>query len=280
MLKQNAPTRNIELRISYVGTQYSGWQVQPHSTTVQGLLQLNLRRVLNDPDLKTSACSRTDTGVHAHDQHVSFKTPHSIPLFNLMRALNHGLPADIRVWDAQERDSDFSARYHARAKHYAYFFYNKRCPSPFISTYCWNWGQHLDHEQMQEASSFFVGTRCFKALQASDDFRDKTETTITATRVVRDGDFICFEVLGHHFLYHMVRNMFGAIMRVGLGEWNQKQFRERLNSGKRKEMWLTAPAKGLHLMEVFYSGVPTELSNRALNYMEFLKNGNSFWGQP
>jgi len=122
---------------------------------------------------------------------------------------------------------------------------------------------------MHVAASHFVGTRCFKALQAAADFREESVVSIFQTRVVRLGHIIRFDVMGHRFLYHMVRNMAGALVKVGYGEWSIDEFLRRLNSGRRELMWLTAPAEGLHLFKVFY-GEPLQFTPRCEAFTQFL----------
>ncbi len=250
----------MELKLSYVGTMFHGWQVQNHCISIQGILQDKLRRLLKDKSLKIVGSSRTDSGVHAHDQRVSFKTTSPIPTRGLQMALNSRLPSAIRVREVHERPNEFHARFHALGKHYAYFIYNGRTASPFVAPYLWECGYPLESDKMAEAARYFEGTRCFKALQAAGDDRQGSQTTIYTTRITRRGDLICFDVTGHHYLYHMVRNMVGSLVMVGRGEWSPEQMRERLDSGIRKQMGRTAPAQGLHLMEVFYEEPPFPFS--------------------
>jgi len=262
--------RNLESIISYSGHPFHGWQIQPHCTTVQGRLQDALARVLEMEAVRTVGASRTDAGVHAHDQHVSFQTTNPIPLDKLQRALNHMLPAGIRVLAVHERAPDFSARYHARAKHYAYFMHNGKVVPPFIGPYVWSDRRLLDADAMDRAARLFEGTRCFRAMQSARDFRDQTETTIMAARVWRSGELVCFEVVGRNFLYHMVRIMVGALVMVGRGEWAPEALADGLLAGDRKAMGQTAPAGGLHLCKVAYGEGPHGFSSRGEEIAAFL----------
>ncbi len=270
MVKQKPELRNIELRIGYQGTRYCGWQIQPQRPTVQGLVQETLSRVLQDNLVRTVGSSRTDTGVHAHDNRVGFRTVSRIPLVGLVRTMNHILPADIRVLEGMERPVDFSVRHDARAKHYTYFFYNGDNPSPFVAPYLWRYRPELDDRAMSEAAALFLGTRCFKALQASADHRDETETTIFHATVTRTGPLIAFDVIGRHFLYHMVRNMAGALMMVGRCEWTPRELGERLACGERTELAATAPPQGLHLFQVYYGEAPYQIGAARNKFLTFL----------
>lgn len=254
MVDQNEDRRNIELRLTYFAQNFFGWQVQPYTRTVQGVLRRVLRRITAEDDLKIIGSSRTDTGVHAHDLRVSFQCRKKIPLHNLTRTLNHLLPADVRVIWARERDADFSARYHPIGKHYTYYWFNREKGSPFINPYTWEYPYILDIDVMAEAARYFEGTRCFRALQSRRDHRAHSKTTIFTTRVDRINDVVFFDVIGHHFLYRMVRNMAACLVRVGCGEWRLADFKRRLDSGDRENLWITAPAKGLHLFKVYFDG--------------------------
>lgn len=253
-------TRTLELILAYSGVAYQGWQVQPRVPTVQGVLQRALREVLQHA-VKTTGASRTDTGVHAHDQHVTLTTDNPIPLNALQLALNHRLPDDIRVLVAQECEPDFCARYRARAKHYAYFIHNTSQPlSPFATPYCWNWRSVLNIEAMQAAAECLVGHRSFPALKPVRDHRVSDKTSIQAVRVSRVQSLVVIDVLGSHFFYHMVRIMAGSLLKVGRGDWSPRELSERLALGQRSRLWATMPGQGLHLFKVFYTPAPHEFS--------------------
>lgn len=262
--------RNIEMQLSYRGSAYFGWQIQPDVPTVQGVLQGILRRTLNAPGLRTIGASRTDTGVHAHDQRVGFQMTHQIPLGGLMRTLNHRLPPDIRVHSIREREEAFSVRYHASGKHYTYFWDNRSFSEPFFTDYMCSLSKSLDHEAMNALCRHLIGTHCFKSFQASRDARVSSQTTIFSARVGRSGNLVFFDVVGHHFLYHMVRNMATSLLRVGTGEWQAPEWLDRLRAGDRKLMCKTAPAHGLHLFEVFYQEGPLTYSERSAPFRDLL----------
>ena len=273
MLDQKRSGRNIELRISYVGTRFFGWQKQPYHTTVQGVLELLLGKTLRATEITTIGSSRTDTGVHAHDQHVSFFTESTIPPAGLKRALNHRLPSEIRVLEVRDRPQTFSARYDARAKHYAYFIFNGEVAAPLVADLVWRYGPALDVNAMAHAARYLLGKRCFKSLQASGDARKSSITTLYDVRVEQTGSIISFETLGHRYLYHMVRNMAGSLIRVGRKQWSVEEFRQRLDGGKRALMGITAPASGLHLIEVSYGSSPFQFSEKSRALRRYLSQG-------
>lgn len=270
MLNQMKRLRNIEIQLSYRGSPYFGWQIQPSVATVQGILQRTLRRILQDPELKTIGASRTDTGVHAHDQRVGFSTPNTIPLQGLQRTLNHRLPRDIRALQVWERPPGFSVRYGATAKHYSYFWDNRKMASPFFADLMSPMAKPLDENKMNDLCTHLLGTQCFKAFQASRDSRANSQTTLYDARVGRLGDLVFFDVQGHHFLYHMVRNIATSLARVGLGEWTPAAWIERFQSGDRRRMCKTAPAQGLHLFKVYYAEMPQPFSEQSQQFQQLL----------
>jgi len=244
-------TRNIELVIAYDGEGYCGWQIQPDVRTVQGVLNQKLNKLLNER-VKTLGASRTDSGVHAHDQHVTFSMQNSIPIRSLERSLNHHLPEDIRLLRVREREPGFSARRSATGKHYIYLVTLGNSINPFFGRYSWSIERDLNIELMAEATASFIGFNDFKSLQSMRDFRTNSYVHIQDAQIVIKNGVLLFHVIGHSFLYNMVRNMFGALLKVGVGEWDLTLFQRNLISGDRTKMGVTAPSKGLHLAQVFY----------------------------
>ncbi|PIE02877.1 MAG: tRNA pseudouridine(38-40) synthase TruA [Acidobacteria bacterium] len=243
--------RNIELVLAYDGSGFKGWQVQPDVRTVQGVLNRKLEKLLAEP-IKTMGASRTDSGVHAHDQHVTFKIENAIPLVKLARALNHHLPEDVKLVHALEREEGYCARRSARAKHYVYIIKQGEQKNPFLGRYVWSIERDLDFSAMVAAARCFSGINDFKSLQCVRDFRSRSVVQIFTSRLEENHGHLCFHVVGRSFLYNMVRNMVGALIKVGVGDWNVAQFKMNLFSGDRSQMGVTAPAHGLHLLRVFY----------------------------
>ena len=269
MKDEAAKVRNIELKLSYVGTAYKGWQIQPKAQTVQGVMNRQLRRLLQVKEFRSIGSSRTDSGVHAHDQRMSFFTTHPFPIDSLKRALNHGLPPDIRVHDAVERPADFSSRYASKAKLYSYVIFNKTFVSPFVSPLGYTVRRPLDTDLLNRAAAQYVGRRCFRLFQAPRDSRENTISTIYAARVTRIGDLIHFDVVGSHFLYRMVRNMAGALMMLGLGNWDYPTFSHKLRHEVQFINQLTLPGAGLHLMRVYTHEPGTVIEE---THLPFLNN--------
>ena len=142
--------RNIRLLLAYDGSEFSGWQVQPDATTIQGTLASAIGRVTGEKVLPQGS-GRTDAGVHALGQVATFPTQSPIPAANLVKALNDVLPPSIRVLEACEAAAEFHARKSARAKTYRYRMYRDPICPPFLSRYVWHYPFPLDENAMQQS---------------------------------------------------------------------------------------------------------------------------------
>lgn len=246
--------RNLQVRLSYDGKHYHGWQVQENALTVQEVFQDALTKVLGTcPDIK--GCSRTDSGVHALDYCVSLKTDHSIPAQRLVRALNHFLPPDIAVYSCEEVDDAFHARYSCTGKEYIYKIWNHPIRDPFGDGYMLHYWYHLDEAVLNEAAKHYIGRHDFTSFCTLDS-RDKGDLTRTVTKaeVTRDGDMVTFTVAADGFLYNMVRIMVGTLLRVAQGKFQPDDIPKILEAKDRTAAGPTAPPWGLYLNRVFYGG--------------------------
>jgi tRNA pseudouridine38-40 synthase len=270
MVNQNPRLRNIELSVAYAGQNFFGSQIQPDCRTVQGEIQAALRELLGRPELKIQAASRTDAGVHAHDQRFGFQVDHGIPVENLVRALNHRLAKDVRVLQGRERPQELHVRHGSKAKHYTYFICIGQPMPPAFANYVWEVSSDLDVAAMTRAAQYLIGTRCFRALQSRKDFREQTVTTLHEVRISQKDALLAIDVIGRSFLYNMVRNIVGSLVPVGRGEWTPDSILDRLESGERELMGMTAPASGLHLFDVHYSEPPWPPSKRRDHFFNAL----------
>ena len=196
---------NYLLKLSYDGTNYCGFQVQPNGRSVAATFQDALEAVLGSrPDIK--GCSRTDAGVHALGFRLNFHADTRIPPQKLPLALNQHLPPDIRVLAAQAVPEDFHARYAAHTKTYLYRIHNHPIDSPFDAAYYTRVPRRLDEAAMQAAAQQFVGTHDFLALCAAGSSaaaHGDTVRTITDCHVTRRGDEVDIEVTADGYLYNM-----------------------------------------------------------------------------
>ena len=195
---------------------------------------------------------RTDAGVHARGQVVSFKTAGSIPTDRLPAALNSVLPTDIAVWQAEEVTGDFHARYDATEKIYRYLIYLGRVPSPFLKNYSWHLSRELDVAAMQQVAAKLVGQHDFSAFCAAGSAARSKVRTVRRLQVVAKQDLVLVEAGADGFLYKMVRSIVGTLVEVGRGVLTPEEAQDILRTGDRSRVGPTAPPQGLILWQVSY----------------------------
>jgi len=247
--------RNLKLVVSYDGTEFSGWQVQPGAATANAPWTVAIGRVTGE-NILPQGSGRTDAGVHAQGQVASFGTQSPIPPENLVIALNDILPGAIRVLEATEVPGEFHARKSARAKTYRYRMYRGAICSPFITRYVWHYPYPLDEDQMQEVAGMIVGEHDFTSFAAVDPERGREEMSnvrqIFSSSWKRQSDEFVYTVRGNGFLHHMVRNLVGTFVLVGKGTLRPSDLTRILEARSRSAAGATAPASGLCLVSVEY----------------------------
>jgi tRNA pseudouridine38-40 synthase len=243
--------RNLRFTLAYDGTNYSGWQRQANAIAIQEVVERVLTKICKEP-ITVAGSGRTDAGVHARGQVVSFRTTNRMPAERLSLALNSLLPYDIVARDSREVPQEFHARYSAQGKLYRYLIYNAKLPSPFQRNYTWHIPYALDIAAMNKAASLYVGTHDFSAFQASGGAPVDPVREIGSSYWQKNGDVWEYNVKGNGFLYHMVRNMVGTMIEVGTHKRPIESITELLQSGRRSDAGITAPAQGLYLEEVYY----------------------------
>ncbi|GIX46831.1 MAG: tRNA pseudouridine synthase A [Candidatus Tectimicrobiota bacterium] len=243
--------RRLKLVLAYSGTRYHGWQVQPGLTTVQGVVEARLATLLKTP-VRVHAAGRTDAGVHARGQVVHFDTTAAIPLSGLLRGLNSLLPPDIVVRRVAEVPLDFHARYAARRKTYAYVVRNHPLRSAFTAPYAWHVPQPLDLEAMRQAALRLLGRHDFSAFRAASCSARHPVRHLMRAWIRRRGPHVLFVFTADGFLHHMVRNLVGTLVEVGLGRLPAEAVAAILQSRQRQQAGPTAPAHGLFLVHVDY----------------------------
>lgn len=257
-----AKVRNIKLVIAYDGTNYHGFQRQKNALAIQEVLEDTMSPIFGHT-VKIIGSGRTDTGVHAHGQIVNFETTAKIPTEKIPIALNSRLPRDIAVLSAEEVATDFHARYSAEEKTYAYQLLVSDCPDPFAAPYVWQVKKTLRLDLMKEAISAIVGTHDFSSFEASGSaVRDPVRTIYEATIIEEKNDRVTIRFRGNGFLYHMVRNLVGTLVDVGLGRTSVAGFCEILAAKDRRQAGVTAPPQGLFLENVRY---PTKILQKDEN---------------
>lgn len=248
------PERRIRITVSYDGTHFHGWQVQPGLVTIQSELQRAFLRLAKTPIL-VQGSGRTDAGVHAIAQVAAFTTTNPISCANLLRAMNHLLPGAIRVTKAEEVAPGFHARFDAASKLYEYRIFRDEICSPFERPYVHHFPYPLDDRKMIDAAPLFEGEHDFSAFAAADERYGPNYSrvrTIFRSTLERDGPRLIFRVCGSGFLKHMVRNLVGTLIAVGKGNITTPDLHRLLDGGSRAGCGPTAPASGLFLVEVTY----------------------------
>jgi len=272
--------RNLKMILSYDGAEFSGWQVQPAANTVQGTLASAIGRITGEKVLPQGS-GRTDAGVHALAQLMTFVTESSIPTENFLKAMNDILPASVRVLQVTEAPADFHARHSARAKTYRYRIYREAICPPFLARYVWHYPYPLAEEAMARSAALVVGEHDFTSFAAVDPERGEAAGvgpatgslplrsgqaptrfhTSTAASNVRNifasswermGEELVYTVRGSGFLHHMVRNLVGTFILIGKGTLKVEDVSRILDARNRSTAGATAPAGGLYLVGVEY----------------------------
>ena len=249
--------RNLKMILSYDGAEFAGWQVQPDAKTVQGTLASAIGRLTGEKVLPQGS-GRTDAGVHALAQVMTFVTSSSIPTENFVKALNDILPASVRVLETAEMPSEFHARHSARAKTYRYRICREAICSPFLARYVWHYPYPLDEQAMMQAAALVVGERDFTSFAAVDPERGQEGREVSNVRTIfssaweRVGEELTYTVRGSGFLHHMVRNLVGTFLLVGRGTLRVEDVTRILEARDRSAAGATASASGLYLVGVEY----------------------------
>jgi tRNA pseudouridine38-40 synthase len=270
---------NWKLTLTYDGTTFHGWQVQPDLSTVQGELQQAIFDVTGEAVLPQGS-GRTDAGVHALAQVASFALTANIPANNLLRALNHVLPTSIRILTAEPAPPSFHARHSVLHKTYEYRIFERRLAinpapsmpericSPFVAPYVCDCRWPLALEPMQQAAAVLCGTHDFTSFSASDPDLTQRSTpddeptgrdpikTIHSSTITRRDDLLVYRITGSGFLHHMVRNIVGTLVDIGRGALAATDMPNILTARDRSAAGPTASPQGLYLAEVIYKPHP------------------------
>ncbi|MER2170107.1 tRNA pseudouridine38-40 synthase [Paenisporosarcina quisquiliarum] len=241
--------------ISYDGSQFSGYQVQPGKRTVQLEIERVLETIHKGAVVKIVASGRTDAGVHATGQVIHFDSPLTFPLDRWCTALNVQLPGDIRILSVEQVSDDFHARYHAIGKTYRYIWSLSEIHSPFERDFSVHADRYKpDIASMQEAAQHLLGTHDFSSFcAAKTNVNDFVRTIYSINfEVKKETQQLHMVISGSGFLYNMVRIIAGTLWEVGIRKKSVESLSEILLSCSRKEAGKTAPAHGLYLEKVAY----------------------------
>ncbi|MFL5307253.1 MAG: tRNA pseudouridine(38-40) synthase TruA [Polyangia bacterium] len=246
-----ASPRRWRAVVEYDGTDFSGWQRQDGRRTVQGVVEDAIHQMLAER-VFVRAAGRTDAGVHADGQVVSFELVQPMPAHGLLRGLNTVLPPDVALLEVAEAAPDFDARFSARGKVYRYTVWGHFVRSPRRARTAWHVRQPLDLDAIRVAAALLVGEHDFRAFRASDCDRRTTRRIVRRLDVDRQGAVVTFEVEATAFLKNMVRILVGTLVDVGRGRLDPAIVARMLETGDRTVGGMTAPACGLTLLRVLY----------------------------
>ncbi|HXZ30591.1 MAG TPA: tRNA pseudouridine(38-40) synthase TruA [Dehalococcoidia bacterium] len=237
--------------IEYDGTQYYGFQWQAGLPTIQNELEQAIRRFCGQSS-RVIAASRTDTGVHAKGQVVSFWAKRTLDTMTLVRALNYHLPEDIAVKAAYRASDDFSVRGDAVSREYCYYILNSHARSPFSRRFALFVPKMLDMQAMSEACHLMKGEHDFASFASSLDVSKSTLRNVYEAGVEKRGDFTVFRIVANSFLPHQVRSTVGLLIRLGLGKIGITHFRDIMDARSVGLAGPLSPACGLCLEKVNY----------------------------
>lgn len=241
---------NFAIKLSYLGTAYSGWQIQNNVPTVQEAVSKAIEKVFCK-EYTVYGCSRTDAGVHALGYVCMIK---NVPHFDVKKipfALNTYLPCDISVLDAVEVDDLFHPQFNALKKEYIYKIYVSKIRNPFLNERAYMYKRCFDEIECNKLASQFVGTFDFASFMASGSTITDTVRTIYSFNVSREDENVTFKVCGNGFLYNMVRIMVGTVLNSYEGKLKMP-INDIILSKNRTNAGQTMPPYGLYLNKVYY----------------------------
>lgn len=250
----NSLPRNFYLEVEYDGTDFHGWQIQEGKRlrTVQGAIEKALRQIFHKK-IRVAAAGRTDTGVHARMQAISFHVPFAIPADALMRACNAILPGDVRVKRARRAKGSFNARYSCKGRTYRYFILNRFFPDVFARNYSWWIPEQLNVAVMRTVACAFIGERDFSSFtNERDSYEGTCRRTVRNISIRRQNESIRIEIEADGFLRKMVRNIVSVLVEAGSGKRSAASVKRILRGKNRDLVGKPAPACGLFLWRLKY----------------------------
>lgn len=242
----------IKAVIEYDGTDFFGFQKQPSKPTVQGEIERALAEIFQVDNFRIAGAGRTDAGVHATGQVISFDAPDRFPADRIRPAANGRLPKSIRLRRMEIVPETFHARYSAKSRTYIYVVLNREEPTALLARYVWQITQRLDAGEMQSAAELLLGTHDFASFGMPDRAGGTTVRRILKLPIRPMKDAIIFGVRADAFLRGMARAIVGTLVEVGLGKRSRDDVEEMLKARDRRASGVSAPPRGLFLTRVEY----------------------------
>jgi tRNA pseudouridine38-40 synthase len=252
--------RTCRLTVAYDGTEFAGFQIQPGRRTIQETLEDAIGRITGER-VRVDGAGRTDAGVHAAGQVVSFRLAADLDVAELRRAVEAVLPEDVTVLDAAEAPSGFHARYSAHGRCYRYTIWNAPERNVFERRFSLHWKSLLDVGAMDEAAQLLIGRHDFAAFSGTLRGRERPTTTVRTLwqlRCRRVDRMVFVDATADAFLPHMVRNLVGTLLQIGTRKLAVNGAIEILSARDRRTARVTAPARGLCLTKVLYEGMSSD----------------------
>lgn len=241
----------VKLILEYDGTDYAGWQRQPDQPTIQAAVEAAIKGVTQQA-VSVIAAGRTDAGVHAFGQVVSFRTDRMLPALQWTRALNAHLPTSIAVRGAALMPDTFHARHRATGKLYEYRILNRPERPAVERRFCCHVYQPLDDAAMNRAALSLLGRHDFSSFETQPTENEDPVCHLQRLTVLRSGESVRIEAYADRFLKQMVRSLVGTLIESGLGKRPAESFADILAAKDRRAAGKTAPPQGLFLMRVDY----------------------------
>ena len=245
--------QTIKLTLAYQGGAFFGWQRQDPLPTVQLVLETTLKKIFGK-SFHVAGSGRTDRGVHALGQVASCQVPDTHPPETLLRALNFHLPPGVRVLSVAKAAAKFHARFSAKGKTYLYRIVNEPFLHPMEIGRAWHVPRPLNLKTVRQAARLFVGKHDFASFTSNPGYeRESTIRRLRSVRITRKpGSVLELTFDGDGFLYRMVRNLVGALVKVGHDRLKVSDLKKILAARARSTAPPTAPAEGLYLLKVRY----------------------------
>lgn len=241
-----------KLTIEYDGRPFSGWQRQAHDLSVQQVIEEAIARFSGET-VSIQAAGRTDAGVHALGQVVSFDLSRQWDPFKVREALNfHTKPYPVAIVASEAVGDEFEARFSATARHYEYRILNRRARAALDDGRVWHVPVTLDADAMHAAAQLIVGKHDFTTFRASECQANSPIRTLEQFNVSRQAEMIVVTARARSFLHSQVRSMVGSLKLVGEGRWSPRDFRAALDAAERARCGPLAPPDGLYLTGVSY----------------------------
>ncbi|MFC1861263.1 tRNA pseudouridine(38-40) synthase TruA [Chloroflexota bacterium] len=242
----------IVLIVEYDGKGYSGFQFQTNLPTIQGELENGILKLTGER-VRILGASRTDRGVHAREQVVSFRIRSSLPLLAFVNGMNYYLPINIAVKAAYKVNNSFNPRRDAVSREYKYYILNSQTRSPIRKDYTYMVRGKLDITSMNGACQELIGEHDFASFVTHMEDRIKiTVRNVYNANIEKDGELVIFDIKANSFLPHQVRNIVGTLIKIGLGKINIAEFCDIMEAKIPGLAGPTVPACGLCLTKIYY----------------------------